>query len=118
MSQDSLIDIIESQMSSDDCNRQKQSSKLAKAYENSNDKGSIDRFLIALCGWSFETIERISRTSLLPVTHSEAIRLWTNGNEQIFRLYHDDTEGLIENEEALAEAIADGIDLGIEGEQE
>lgn len=116
MSEETLIDIIEKQMLSDDSSREKQSSKLAEAYENSKDKRSIDQFLIALCGWSFDTIERIQRTTLLPVTHSEAIRLWTNGNEQIFRLYHDDSEGLIEDEEALAEAIANGIDLGIEGE--
>lgn len=116
MSEETLIDIIEQQMHSDDANRKQQSTKLVKAFENSKDQDSIDQFLIALCGWSFDTLERIGRTSLLPISHAKAIRLWTNGNDQIFRLYHDDTEGLIENEEELAKAIEAGIDLGIEGE--
>jgi len=117
MPETNLIDIIENQMTSDDSNREKQSAYLLEAYEESTDQSGIDKFLIALCGWSLDTIQRIQRTSLLPITHAEALRLWSSGNEEIFRLYHDDSEGLVENVEELVEAIAKDLDLGIEGEQ-
>lgn len=51
-----LIDTIEKEMHSDDANRIKQDAYLLKAYAD----GDIDDFLIALCGWSFESIKQIN----------------------------------------------------------
>ena len=51
-----IIDTIQEEMQSDDANRLKQDIQLLKAY-NSKD---IDAFLIALCGWSFNTIVEIN----------------------------------------------------------
>jgi len=51
-----LIAIIEQEIANDDCNRSRQSAILIEAVEASTDRESIDRVLIALCGWSFETL--------------------------------------------------------------
>lgn len=51
-----IIDTIQEEMESDDTVRQKQDIHLLKAYENKD----IDAFLIALCGWSFNTILEIN----------------------------------------------------------
>lgn len=63
MSENSLIDIIEAQLTSDDADRKKQSDYLIQAYEESEDPDSINKFLIALCGWSIDAIQRIQKTT-------------------------------------------------------
>jgi hypothetical protein len=51
-----IIDTIQKQMETDDENRFKQEKYLLQAYNN----GSIDDFLIALCGWGFESIKELN----------------------------------------------------------
>ena len=53
-----LIDIIESEMASDDANRNSQSLRLIRAFEASEDRHSINMIMIALCGWSLDTLIR------------------------------------------------------------
>lgn len=51
-----LIDLIEAEMASDDANRNKQSQRIIRAFETSEDQHSLNMVLIALCGWSFDTL--------------------------------------------------------------
>lgn len=54
-----LIDTILHEMETDDITRLKQDFHLIEAYKNKD----IDAFLIALCGWSFETLVDINRSN-------------------------------------------------------
>lgn len=60
MTELSLIDVIEREMQTDDSDRGYASHRLQSAYEDSSDQQSIDRLLIALCGWSFATLKAMS----------------------------------------------------------
>ncbi|MDF1816214.1 MAG: hypothetical protein P1V20_28700 [Verrucomicrobiales bacterium] len=54
--QTNLITLIESEMASDDANRNPQSLQLIRAFETSEDRHSINMVMIALCGWSLDTL--------------------------------------------------------------
>ena len=49
----STIEVIGSEIETDDITRDAQENNLKKAYE----EGNVDDFLIALCGWSWKTIQ-------------------------------------------------------------
>lgn len=40
--------------------------------------------------------------------------IWNNGNEDLYILYNDDSEGLIEDVEKLHQAIDDNLQIGLE----
>ncbi|WP_373804333.1 hypothetical protein [Bacteroides heparinolyticus] len=48
------------------------------------------------------------------ITGDEARKIWDAELFEIYKLYDDDSEGLIENEERLQEEIAAGSQLAIE----
>lgn len=50
----------------------------------------------------------------LTVNSDKATEIWKKAVFNLFILYHDDSEGLIESEVQLANAISSGMQIGIE----
>ncbi|MHB8595437.1 MAG: hypothetical protein ACYDER_01350 [Ktedonobacteraceae bacterium] len=112
--QATLIDIIEREMSTDEEDRGEESDYLKAIYEEVSEEGknAIDRSLAAICGWTLKTL--IEKTEsckyltvdqsqyLFPLTRDEAkeSQQWQDGDE-IYRIYPDGTEALVENAEDL-----------------
>lgn len=53
-------------------------------------------------------------TGMLPLDAKTAIKIWNDGNHQLYALYQDDTESAIENLESLIEHAERGRIFGIE----
>ncbi|MFA6069767.1 MAG: hypothetical protein WC810_14385 [Janthinobacterium sp.] len=53
-----LIDRIETEMQTDDANREKESKKIKYWYSKSSldEKELIDNIFIAMCGWTLQTL--------------------------------------------------------------
>lgn len=47
------------------------------------------------------------------LTPDEARHLWFNGKGDLFQIYDDGTEGMIDNEEQLNTCISEGCDIGV-----
>ena len=58
MEEETLIDLVQEAMLSDDEDRSKQSDILRRTYEGASleAKNQIDKCFICLCGWSLETL--------------------------------------------------------------
>ena len=107
-----LIDIIEHAMSIDREDREIDSACLISIYEDATAEGktSVDRSLIALCGLPLKTlIEKAESCKyltaeqslfLFPLTRDEAKERFRHG-KQIYRIYPDGTEALLEQAEEL-----------------
>jgi hypothetical protein len=107
-----LIDFIEHAMSIDREGRKIDSDCLISIYEDATVEGktSVDRSLIALCGLPLKTlIEKAESCKyltaqqslfLFPLTRDEAKERFRHGKE-IYRIYPDGTEALLEKAEEL-----------------
>lgn len=58
-----LLEIIIRENQSDCCDTDKESERLKSYYEEAThvQKEAIDRILIAICGWSFETLLKMEK---------------------------------------------------------
>jgi len=107
-----LLDIIEHEMSVVGEDRETDSDSLKSIYEDAfgEGKNAIDRSFVALCGWSLKTLIKKTENCkyltadqsqyLFPLTREEAKERWQSGDE-IYRIYSDGTEALIEKAEEL-----------------
>lgn len=50
----------------------------------------------------------------LTVNSEKTLEIWKNGIFNLFILYNDDSEGLIETEAQLTNAVSCGLEIGIE----